>query len=93
MHQVLTETDLLNELLEAFQWQWNTTLIMLGFSLANPISPSTSMAQKAREKSIAVFEIIGSNNAAVSMNAACVTRGLLAKSDFLGSPFRHGIGS
>jgi hypothetical protein len=82
MHQMLTETDILTGWLEAFQWQWNATLSMIGFILAYPIGPSTSCVRKTIDKAVVVFEVLG-NNFAMAASAANVTRDLTAKADFL----------
>ncbi|MCJ1348963.1 hypothetical protein MMC31_007196 [Peltigera leucophlebia] len=82
MHQVLTETDMLNGWHEAFQWQWNAALSLVGFILAYPLTPSSSTARNAINNAISVFERFG-NNFAVALSAANVTRDLTAKADFL----------
>ncbi|KAJ5889080.1 hypothetical protein N7495_009121 [Penicillium taxi] len=92
MHQVLSETDLLNGWHEAFQWQWNATVTMIGFLLAYPIGPSTPTARKAVDKAVAAFEIFGSNNVAVSRSAASVARDLVAKADVLINGLWSGLG-
>ncbi|KAF7115477.1 hypothetical protein CNMCM5793_002435 [Aspergillus hiratsukae] len=86
LRQILTATDFLKGWYEAFQWQWNSTLSMLGFILAYPSHPSTSTARAAIDSAIAVFEVFG-NNFAVAASAANVTRGLAAKADFLSGRF------
>ena len=82
MHQILTETDMLNGWHEAFQWQWNAALSLVGFILAYPLTPSSSTAREAIDSAISVFENFG-NNFAVASSAASVTRDLTAKADFL----------
>ena len=88
MHQVLTETDMLNGWHEAFQWQWNATLSMIGFILAYPVAPSTPSARKAISSAIGVFEKFG-NNFAVAASAANVTRDLTTKADLLIDRFQN----
>ena len=90
MHQMLTETDILSGWHEAFQWQWNATLSMIGFILAYPVTPSTPSARKAINSAIGVFEKFG-NNFAIAASAANVTRDLAAKADFLIDRFRTGL--
>ena len=90
MHQVLTETDILSGWHEAYQWQWNATLSLIGFILAYPISPSTASARKAINGAIGVLDIFG-NNFAVAASAANVTRDLTAKADFLIDRFRTSL--
>ncbi|KAM5479532.1 hypothetical protein McanCB56680_005460 [Microsporum canis] len=92
MHQMLTETDILNGWHESFQWQWNATLSMIGFILAYPISPSTPSARKAINHASVVFETFG-NHFAVAANAANVTRDLTTKADFLIDRLRSPPGS
>ena len=82
MHQILTETDMLSGWHEAFQWQWNATLSMIGFIMACPLSPSSPSARKAINSAISVFEHFG-NNFAVAASAANVTRDLTSKADHL----------
>lgn len=90
MHQMLTETDILSGWHEAYQWQWNATLSMIGFILAYPVTPSTPSARKAINSAIGVFENFG-NNFAVAASAANVTRDLTAKADFLIHRFRTSL--
>ncbi|EAW07015.1 fungal specific transcription factor domain-containing protein [Aspergillus clavatus NRRL 1] len=86
LRQILTSTDFLNGWYHAFQWQWNSTLSMIGFILAYPLHPSTPAARAAIESAITVFEAFG-NNFAVAGSAANVVRGLVAKADFLSGRF------
>ena len=82
MHQILTETDILNGWHEPFQWQWNAALSLIGFTLAYPTGPCTANAREAISSAIEVFEKLG-NNFAVATSAANVTRDLTAKADLL----------
>ncbi|KIW04706.1 uncharacterized protein PV09_04439 [Verruconis gallopava] len=93
IYQVLSETDLLNGWHESFQWQWNATVTTLGFLFAYPISQSSAIARRSIDKAIKAFELFGSNNVAVSLSAANVTRDLVEKSDVLASRFRAGFGT
>ena len=90
MHQMLTETDIMSGWHEAFQWQWNATLSLIGFILAYPVTSSTPSARKAINSAIGVFENFG-NNFAVAASAASVTRDLTAKADFLIDRFRNSL--
>lgn len=82
MHQMLTEGDTLRGWHEAFQWQWNATLSLIGYILAYPLAPSTPSARQAIDSAIDVFETFG-RNFAIAASAANVTRDLVAKADFL----------
>ncbi|KAE8393108.1 fungal-specific transcription factor domain-containing protein [Aspergillus alliaceus] len=82
MHQMLTETKLLNGWHEAFQWQWNAALTMIGFIIAYPTSPTTAEVRKVIDTATAVFDIMGMSFATAA-NAANVTRDVTAKADFL----------
>ncbi|KAL8653698.1 MAG: hypothetical protein Q9210_001948, partial [Variospora velana] len=82
MHQMLTEGDTLRGWHEAFQWQWNATLSLIGYILAYPLAPSTPSARQAIDNAIDVFETLG-RNFAIAASAVNVTRDLTAKADFL----------
>ncbi|ROV90645.1 hypothetical protein VMCG_10039 [Cytospora schulzeri] len=83
VHQVLSETDLLDGWHECFQWQWNATVTIVGFLLAHPLGPSTAAARRAAHCAVEAFELFGRNNVAVARSAASVTRDLVAKADLL----------
>ena len=82
MHQILTEGDMLRGWHEAFQWQWNATLSLIGYTLAYPLAPSTPSARRAIDSAIDVFETFG-RNFAIAASAANVTRDLVFKADVL----------
>ncbi|KAL8935117.1 MAG: hypothetical protein Q9216_005578 [Gyalolechia sp. 2 TL-2023] len=82
MHQIVTESDILRGWYEAFQWQWNATLSLIGYILAYPRTPITSSSRQAVDKATEVFEIFG-GNFAMAASAANVTRDLTAKADSL----------
>ncbi|KAL9013138.1 MAG: hypothetical protein Q9173_002147 [Seirophora scorigena] len=82
MHQMLKEGDTLRGWHEAFQWQWNATLSLIGYILAYPLAPSISSARQAIDSAIDVFETFG-RNFAIAASAVNVTRDLIAKADFL----------
>lgn len=90
MHQILTETDILSGWHEAYQWQWNATLSMIGFILAYPLTPSSPSARGVINSAISVFENFG-NNFAVATSAANVTRDLAAKADCLVDHLRSNL--
>ena len=87
--QTLTGTDILNGWHEAYQFQWNATLSMIGFMFAYPVCPPTFSARKTINSAIAVFEIFR-NNFAVAASAANVTRDLAGKADLFIDRFRGG---
>ena len=89
-HQILTETDILNGWHEAYQFQWNAALSMLGFSLANPVCPPTPSARKAIQTAIATFDIF-SGSLAIATSAATICRNLDATADVLIEKFRSGL--
>ncbi|KAI4186226.1 MAG: hypothetical protein L6R41_003613 [Letrouitia leprolyta] len=92
MHQVLQESDILHGWHEAFQWQWNATLSMIGYILAYPLTPSSSSTRQAIDKAIEVFETFG-RNFAMAASAANVTRDLAAKADSLTNRFESDLTS
>lgn len=63
-HQTLAETDLLDSWHEAFQWQWNAAITMIGFVLATPPSPTVQAARAAIALAIEGFETFGRHFAA-----------------------------
>ena len=87
--QILKETDILNGWHEAYQFQWNATLSMVGFIFAKPICHSTPTARKTIDSAIAIFDIFR-NNFAVAASATHVTRDLAAKADSFIDCFRTG---
>ena len=87
--QVLAETDVLGGWHEAFRWQWNAALSILGFVLACPVHPCTPAARRAITVAIAVFDVF-SDNFAVAVSAAAIVRAVAAKADVLVSRFSTG---
>ncbi|KAK0616529.1 fungal-specific transcription factor domain-containing protein [Immersiella caudata] len=81
-HQVLSETEILKGCHEAFQWQWNAAITMIGFYLAAPMSHRAAPARAAIDAAVEVFEIFG-KHFAVGTRAARVVGGLTAKTDSL----------
>lgn len=81
-HQVLSSTSILDGWHEAFQWQWNAAMTLVGFVLAYPQGTSTPAARSAMDLSIAVFDMFG-NNFAVAASAANIIRDLSMKVDLL----------
>ncbi|KAK4186656.1 transcriptional activator protein acu-15 [Podospora australis] len=82
IHQALSETDLLKGWHESFQWQWNGAITIIGFILANPLSPQVAAARESIRLAVEVFEIFG-KQFAVGRRAAKVVRELMMKGDML----------
>ena len=88
--QTLTTSDTLNGWHEAYQFQWNATLSMVGFIFAYPVCPPTPSARKTINSAIQVFDMFR-NNFAVAASATNVTRDLAAKADIFVDRFRTGM--
>ncbi|KAI9687171.1 MAG: hypothetical protein M1822_002582 [Bathelium mastoideum] len=82
MHQVLSSTPILKGWHEAFSWQWNAAMTLVGFVLAYPQGASTRAARSAIDLSVAIFESIG-DSFAVAANAANIMSELSATVDLL----------
>jgi hypothetical protein len=80
--QVLSSTSILAGWHEAFQWQWNAAMTLVGFVLAYPRGTSTAAARKAIDLSVDVFDTFG-NSFAVATSAASIVRKLGTKISFL----------
>lgn len=81
-HQVLESTTILSGWHEAFQWQWNSAMTLVGFVLAYPQSSLTAAARDAITLSVSVFDIFG-HSFAVASSAATIVRNLVTKIDSL----------
>jgi len=90
--QILKGTDILNAWHEAYQFQWNATLTIVGFIFANPVCPPTPTARKTINSAIDVFDIFR-NNFAIAASATNVTRDLAVKVDSFLDRFRTGSNS
>lgn len=86
-NQTLEETDILNGWHEAYQFQWDAAVSMIGFCFAYPVCPFTPSARRVINSAISVFDTFG-KNFAVASSAANVTRDLAAKADYLIDRFR-----
>lgn len=82
LHQVLSSTSILKGWQEAFQWQWNAAVTLVGFVLAYPHGVATPAARSAVDLSVAVFDIFA-ESFAVAGTAAKIIRELGAKVNFL----------
>ncbi|KFZ25494.1 hypothetical protein V502_00031 [Pseudogymnoascus sp. VKM F-4520 (FW-2644)] len=80
--QVLSSTSILAGWHEAFQWQWNAAMTLVGFVLAYPRGTSTATAREAIDLSVDVFDTFG-NSFAVATSAASIVRKLSSKISFL----------
>ena len=82
MHQVLTSTPILAGWLEAYQWQWNAAMTLVGILLAYSHDDWTVAARSTIDLSVAVLENFG-NSFAVAAGAAKILGELCAKVDVL----------
>jgi hypothetical protein len=82
MHQIMTQTDILAGWHEAFQWQWNAAITLVGYVLSSPSTDSATRAREALNRALTVFEVFGRSFAAAA-SAAAVVRGLMDKTDCL----------
>lgn len=82
LSEVLATNEFIKGWYEAYQWQWNATLSLMGFVLAYPSHPASVTARAALDTAVAVFEVYG-NHFAVAKRAADATRALIIKADIL----------
>lgn len=75
IHQVLTETDVINGWYDAYYLQWDATLSMLGFAFAHPLNPLTPTTFKMLDVAVLTFDIFGTKFSAATL-AADLTREL-----------------
>ncbi|KAL2817469.1 hypothetical protein BDW59DRAFT_152524 [Aspergillus cavernicola] len=59
LNQALSETDLLCGWTSAFQYQWDATVCILSFVLANPVCPPTPAARKILPTAFRTLENLG----------------------------------
>ncbi|KAH8894743.1 hypothetical protein GQ53DRAFT_744778 [Thozetella sp. PMI_491] len=81
-HEVLSSTSILAGWHEAFQWQWNGAMTLVGFALAYPQNPTTTAARKSIDLALTVFDIFGTSFA-VATSASSVVKKLATKIDLL----------
>lgn len=93
LHQVLTEGDILNGWQQAYQFQWDAALSILGFGLAHPLCPHSPSARGAIHTAIANFDTLAANHCALATSAGAVTRNILDKIDVFASGFRNKLTS
>jgi hypothetical protein len=80
--QVLTETSILDGWHEAFHYQWNAAMTLIGFVVVYPHASLTTEARAAVDLALSVFDNFGAKFA-VAVNAAKIVRDLCFKVDFL----------
>ncbi|KAF2181437.1 hypothetical protein K469DRAFT_740845 [Zopfia rhizophila CBS 207.26] len=90
IHQVTSETDILNGWYEALRMQWDATLCILGFILANPVCPPTPSARKMSQTAITIFSNL-SSNCAFAASAAEVAKSLNRHAVQLADKFRASL--
>ncbi|KAI1175227.1 hypothetical protein F4777DRAFT_551327 [Nemania sp. FL0916] len=88
-HHIVRNTDLLVGFHEAFQWQWNAALTLVGYSFAYPTSSIAALVRESIDLSIVVFEDFG-RSFGTALGAATVMRDLAIKIDFLADILRGG---
>lgn len=82
-HQVVSDTHLLNGWHEAFQWQWNAALTLLGFALAYPDAGDIlTQVRMTIDLAIQSCEIFG-RDFSVGLSAAAVAKDLAKKADMI----------
>ncbi len=82
MHHVNKSTSILKGWNEAFQWQWNATMSLVGFVFAYPSHPLSPAARNAIDLSVTVFAAFGGTLAAAA-KAVTIARDLGAQADIL----------
>jgi hypothetical protein len=83
VHQVLSDTSILDGWIEAFQFQWNAAMTLVGFILAYPcLSSTTTAARAAIDVAVAVLDVFG-NSFKVATSAASIVRDLGNKAEII----------
>ena len=88
LNQALTEGDILSGWPQAYQYQWDATLSMLGFGLTHPVCPHSPSARGAIDTAIANVDTLAAKKCSIATKAGAVTRILLDKIDLFASGFR-----
>ncbi|RDW88437.1 hypothetical protein BP6252_00469 [Coleophoma cylindrospora] len=91
LHQTLNEMDILNGSHEAYEYQWDAMISVLGFTLSHPICPRTPSARKAIHTSIAVLEMVGAYSQSSVGRACSVFRNVLDKIDFVNKTLQDAV--
>lgn len=89
MHQVLSDTDLLNGWYPSFYWLKSASLAIIGFACGYPVCPPTPSARKAAATSIEAFEMYGEKHQQAQLAAADI-RKLLESSEMVFNRFCSG---
>ncbi|KAJ5989586.1 C6 transcription factor [Penicillium waksmanii] len=92
INQVLTDTDLLRGWSPVIQYQWDSALCILGFTLTNPVCPPSPTARKCLQTAISSFEIMGKYFAA-SREAAQLLRRFASQAEMLVQQFHNNLSS
>ncbi|KAI0517455.1 fungal-specific transcription factor domain-containing protein [Xylaria bambusicola] len=82
MHHVNKSTSILKGWNEAFQWQWNAVMSLVGFVFAYPSHPLNPAARNAIDQSVSVFESFG-GCLSPAQKAVPIIRDLSAQADLL----------
>ena len=90
LYHVLTEYDILNGSHDAYKYQWDAAMSIIGFLFGFPVCANAQSARRAMETVLSIFDIFG-NNFAVAASAVNVMRDLIAKSDLVIERFRTGM--
>ncbi|RDW94985.1 hypothetical protein BP5796_00748 [Coleophoma crateriformis] len=91
LHQTLSEMDILNGSHEAYEYEWDAMISILGFALSHPVCPRTPSARKAVHTSIAVLEMVGAYSQSSVGRACSVFRSVLDKIDFVNKTLHDAI--
>lgn len=81
-HQVLQETSILNGWHEAFYFQWNAAMTLIGAIMVSPFSSVACDIKSALALAVSVFENFGARMP-VAANAMKIIRCLLRKVEIL----------
>ncbi|KAE8373497.1 fungal-specific transcription factor domain-containing protein [Aspergillus bertholletiae] len=74
VHQILTETDILNSWNRAYQYTWDATLTILGFRLAHPMCPHSFSARRATAIAMESFNIFSRYGFSAATQAVKITK-------------------
>ncbi|KAI1654612.1 fungal-specific transcription factor domain-containing protein [Daldinia decipiens] len=85
MRQILSTTDILTGWQEAFQWEWNVAMTLVGFVLSHPHDELTPAAREAISVSVNALGIFG-NSFSVAASAAELVRELSVTADHMIMP-------